>query len=100
MSRIAQTMIHGISEAQTCALVGFGPVLGAGAVMVEAESSCVRKAGDFQISFGCQILRNPMRNAIEISEAPMSTIQGLTKLEIRNWGTANETPVTRIAGQT
>lgn len=40
-----------------------------------------------------------MRQAIEISEAPMSTIHGLIKFEIRNCGTANETPVTRIAGQ-
>ena len=29
----------------------------------------------------------------------MSTIQGLMKLEIRNCGTAKETPVTRMAGQ-
>ena len=29
----------------------------------------------------------------------MSTIHGLMKFEIRNCGTANETPVTRIAGQ-
>ena len=34
-----------------------------------------------------------------MSEAPISTIHGLMKLEIRNCGTANETPVTRIAGQ-
>ena len=30
----------------------------------------------------------------------MSTIQGLMKLEITNCGIANDTPVTRIAGQT
>ena len=29
----------------------------------------------------------------------MSTIHGLTKFEIRNCGTAKETPVTRMAGQ-
>jgi len=29
----------------------------------------------------------------------MSTIQGLMKFEIRNCGTANDTPHTRIAGQ-
>ncbi len=40
-----------------------------------------------------------MRHAIEMSEAPMSTIHGLTKFEIRNCGTANDTPQTRIAGQ-
>ncbi len=49
---------------------------------------------------GCQTLRNRIRQPIEISEAPISTIQGLMKFEITNCGTANETPVTRIAGQT
>ena len=34
-----------------------------------------------------------------MSDAPMSTIHGLMKFEIRNCGTANETPQTRIAGQ-
>ena len=43
--------------------------------------------------------RNPIRQPIEISEAPMSTIQGLMKFEIRNCGIANDTPQTRIAGQ-
>ena len=37
---------------------------------------------------------------MEMSEAPISTIHGLMKLEIKNWGTAKETPVTRMAGQT
>ena len=59
----------------------------------------VRSAGDSHSVLGCQILRKPIRQAIEISEAPMSTIQGLMKLEIRNCGTAKETPVTRMAGQ-
>ena len=40
-----------------------------------------------------------MRQAIEMSEAPMSTIHGLMKFEMRNCGMAKETPVTRIAGQ-
>ncbi len=67
--------------------------------MVAAESSWRRSAGEVQISFGCQILRKPMRQAIDVSEAPISTIHGLMKFEIKNWGTAKDTPQTRIAGQ-
>ena len=67
--------------------------------IVPTESSCVRSAGEDQIFLGCQILRKPIRHAIEISDAPMSTIHGLTKFEIRNCGIANDTPVTMIAGQ-
>src|SRR5215813_15458480 len=67
--------------------------------MVAAESSWVRSAGEVHSVFGFQIFRNPNRQAMEISDAPMSTIQGLMKLEIRYWGTAKDTPVTRIAGQ-
>jgi len=36
---------------------------------------------------------------MDTSDAPISTIQGLMKFEIRNCGTANDTPHTRIAGQ-
>src|ERR1043165_2767219 len=94
-----QTTIHGISENHTSLVVGFLPEdLTGGAV--PAESSCVRSAGESQSSFGCHTLRNPIRIAIEISDAPMSTIHGLTKFEIRYCGIANETPVTRIAGHT
>src|SRR6185312_4774630 len=66
------------------ALLGFGPGAG-GFGMVVAESSRRRKAGEVHISFGCQNLRKPIRQAIDTSDAPMSTIQGLMKLEIRNW---------------
>src|SRR5207342_1190369 len=55
---------------------------------------------EVHISFGCQNLRKPIRQAIDTSDAPMSTIQGLMKLEIRNCGTANDTPHTSTAGQT
>src|SRR5690348_6092704 len=65
-----------------------------------ADSSRVRSAADVQICFGCQIFRNKIRQPIEIKEAPMSTIQGLMKFEIRNCGIAKETAVTRMAGQT
>ena len=92
-------MIHGSSDIHTSARVGGGPVLGGGAVMVAAESSRVRRAGDVQIRLGCQTLRNRIRQAMEMSDAPMSTIHGLMKFEIRNCGTANVTPVTRMAGQ-
>jgi hypothetical protein len=33
-----------------------------------------------------------MRHAIDMSEAPISTIHGLMKFEIKNWGTAKDTP--------
>ena len=46
--------------------------------IVPADSSLVRNAAEVQIRFGCQTLRNRIRQAIEISEAPMSTIHGLT----------------------
>src|SRR5262245_35038458 len=99
-SRMTHTMIQGVSAFHTCACVGFAVETGLGAGMVAAESSCVRSLGEVQTVFGFQIFRKPIRQAIETSEAPMSTIQGFTKLEIRNWGIAKETPVTRIAGQT
>ena len=67
--------------------------------MVPAElSRRAQRRRQPQLS-GCQTLRKPIRQAIEISEAPISTIQGLMKLEIRNCGTAKETPQTRMAGQ-
>src|SRR4051812_18476391 len=94
-----QTMIQGSSAHHTCSVLGFGPAaFGGGAVA--AESSLVRKAGESHSCFGRQTLRKRMRHAIEISDAPMSTIQGLIKFEIRNCGIANETPVTTMAGQT
>src|SRR3954467_9081100 len=98
-SRIPQTMIHGSSASQICAVDGLGPgALGGG--MVAADSSFERSAGESHSSFGCQTFRKPIRQAIEISDAPMSTIHGLMKFEIRNCGIANETPATRIAGHT
>src|SRR5215470_14423082 len=93
------TMIHGISAYHTSPLEGFGRA-GFGGGAPAAESSLVRSAGESHSCFGCHTLRNPIRHAIEMSEAPMSTIHGLMKFEIRNCGIANETPVTRIAGHT
>src|SRR5262245_20297366 len=97
---MTQTMIHGTSDIHTCADVGFETALGFGNGMVAAESSFERSAADVQITFGRQIFRKPFRQAIDISEAPISTIHGLMKFEIRNCGTAKETPVTRMAGHT
>src|SRR3984893_950905 len=98
-SRMIQTMIHGSSASHICAVEGFGPgALGTG--IVAAESSFERSAGESHSTFGCQTFRKPIRQAIEISDAPMSTIHGLMKFEIRNCGIANETPATRIAGHT
>jgi hypothetical protein len=50
----------------------------AGGGMVPAEVSCVRSAGEVQISAGCQTFRKPTRQAMQKMDAPMSTIQGLT----------------------
>src|SRR5436305_11335796 len=92
------TMIQGSSAHHTCSVLGLGPAaFGGGAV--PAESSLVRSAGESHSSFGRHTLRNRIRHAIEINDAPMSTIHGLMKFEIRNCGIANETPVTTIAGQ-
>src|SRR5690348_12482190 len=96
---MTQTMIHGISERQMSAVVGSATFGGGTAGMVAAESSRLRNAGESQSSLGCQIFKKPIRHAIEISEAPISTIQGLMKFEIRNCGTANDTPQTSTAGQ-
>ena len=91
-------MIQGSSDIHTCAVVGLAPdAFGAGRPSIEV--SALRSAGEVQITLGCQTFRNSIRQAIEISDAPMSTIHGLMKFEIRNCGTANDTPVTRIAGQ-
>src|ERR1044072_6447836 len=94
-----QTMIHGSSAHHTWLELGFGPA-GFGGGAGAAEASCVRSAGESHSSFGRHTLRKPIRHAIEIRDAPMSTIHGLMKFEIRNCGIANETPVTMIAGQT
>src|SRR5450631_2110790 len=99
ISRTMQTMIHGVSAAQTWGLVGLMVDSGSGLGMVAAESSRLRSAGDSHGRSGFHTCRKPIRQAMEMSEAPISTIQGLMKLEIRNCGTANDTPVTRIAGQ-
>ena len=88
-----------MSAAHTWASVGFVVGAGSGGGTVEAESSRVRSAGDSQSLSGFQICRKPIRQAIEMSDAPMSTIHGLMKFEMTNCGTANDTPVTRIAGQ-
>ena len=69
-------MIHGISESQICALVGFAPA-GAGGAIVAAESSWLRSAGEVQIVSGFQTCRKPTRQAIDTSEAMMSTNHGL-----------------------
>src|SRR6185437_12408836 len=96
---MTQTMIHGSSDRQTSAVVGSALFGGGGADIVAAESSRPRNAGDSQSSLGCQTFKKPIRQAIEMSEAPISTIQGLMKFEIRNCGTANDTPQTSTAGQ-
>src|SRR5258707_3611003 len=98
ISSTAQTMSQGrrgshISPVET----GF---TGLGAGIEAADSSLVRNAADNHNSFGCHTFRNRMRHAIETNDAPMSTIHGLMKFEIKNCGIAKDTPVTRTAGHT
>ena len=94
-----QTMIHGNNALQSWLWVSGVVSMVFGAVMVAADSSRPRSAADSQSCLGCHTLRNRIRQPIEISEAPISTIQGLMKFEITNCGIANERPVTRMAGQ-
>ena len=95
-----QTMIHGSSELQSCAWVSGVLSSGVTGFIVATDSSLPRSTGDSHSTLGCQTLRKRMRQPIEIKEAPISTIQGLIKFEMTNCGTANEIPVTRVAGQT
>src|SRR5688572_4219037 len=60
---------------------------------LETLSSFCRSLGEVHTSFGRQMRRNPIRHAIDTTDAPMSTIHGLMKFEIRYCGTANDTPV-------
>src|SRR5262245_12508717 len=58
------------NENHTSAVLGaFGGCAGL-LGMVAAESSRVRRAGEVQTTFGFQIFRKPIRQAIDISEAP------------------------------
>src|SRR5262245_22678442 len=99
-SKMMQTMIQCSSDIHTCTRLGEAPVSFGCVDRVSAESSGMRKAGDVHSSLGCHTFRNSIRQAMEISEAPISTIHGLMKFEIRNCGIAKDTPVTRMAGQT
>src|ERR1700743_2189447 len=72
-----QTMIHGSNALQSSPWVS-GVLSRAGTLaIVAADSSRSRSAGDSQRFSGRQTRRNRIREPIEISEAPMSTIQGL-----------------------
>src|SRR5580700_5410579 len=72
-----QTMIHGSKALKSCPWLN--GVLSSGLVgaIVAIDSSLPRSAGDNQSCFGCHTRRKRMRQPIEISEAPISTIQGL-----------------------
>src|SRR5476651_1067489 len=92
-------MIHGSRPFHISAVVTGVVSIGLAAGIVSAESSRVLSLGESHGVLGCHTLRNRISAAIDTSEAPMSTIHGLMKLEIRNCGMAKETPVTRMAGQ-
>src|SRR5438093_754234 len=94
-NRMTQTMTQGVIDARTSRGVARTVGTAGGGGMVAVDSSRVRSAGDSQSCRGCQTLRKPIRQAIEISDAPMSTIHGLTKLEIRYCGMAKDAPQTR-----
>src|ERR1700732_1313119 len=81
-----QTMIHGSNAIQSSRCVSGVLSIGFGAVIVAADSSLPRNAGDSQSTFGCQTFRNRMRQPIEISDAPISTIHGLMELDVTNGG--------------
>src|SRR5689334_22036372 len=91
-------MIHGISDHQTSCVVGSRAGARGGGIAA-AESSWRRSAGEVHNSAGCQNLKKTIKHPMQISEAPISTIQGLMKFEIRNCGIAKDRPQTRIAGQ-
>src|SRR5260370_35793194 len=97
-SRTAQTMIQGVRPFHISAVVTFAVEEAGRAGMVPAESSRLRSAGDSQGVSGCQILRKPIRQAVDTSDAPLSRHQGLMKLEIRDCGTAKATPLPRVPG--
>src|ERR1700730_9126784 len=91
-------MIHGSSDNQNCSLLGFGPRVRGGGI-VAAESSRLRNAGEVHSSRGWQIQKNPIRHAMQISEAPISTMYACGKLDISYCGTSKDPPQTKIAGQ-
>src|ERR1700724_1514890 len=99
ISSTMQTTIHGRKAAQTCISVGFAFATAGAGGAARAESSRLRSLGESHSSFGCHTCRKAIRQAIEMREAPMSTIHGVMKFEITNCGIANDTPHTRIAGQ-
>src|SRR5262245_46873813 len=76
-----QRMAHGVQASATAP----ADVLraGGGGGAVELESSCVRSLGEVHASAGRQTRRNSVRQVMATTDAPMSTIHGLMKLEIR-----------------
>ena len=70
-------MIHGSSENHTSAVVGSFDDFAGFLLIVAAELSRLQKGrGGPQTTFGFQIFRKPIRQAIDISDAPISTIHG------------------------
>src|ERR1700760_3477380 len=88
ISSTTQTMIHGVSDFQISAVSG--RTTGFGGARLTAEISALGRAPDLQKFAGCQIFRKPISAAIEISDAAMSTIHGLTKFETTNCGMAKD----------
>src|SRR5262249_2799749 len=77
-STLGRPLVQRRTALQVCGDVG-GAVRGCGGGTVPADGSWLRRAGDSHSSLGCRTCRKPIRKAIEISDAPMSTIHGLMK---------------------
>src|SRR3954465_5351729 len=72
-----QTMIHGSSALHSSDWLSGVLSMVLTGCMVDGDSSSPRSPGDSHSSRGCQTFRNRIRQPIEISEAPISTIHGL-----------------------
>ncbi|MCY1520113.1 hypothetical protein D9M68_548840 [compost metagenome] len=73
--------------------------MAAGGLASCALTSLPRSEGERHTFLGCHTRRNSTRLAIDTMAAMMSTSSGPMKFDTRYCGIANDTPVTRMAGQ-
>src|SRR3954452_5164232 len=84
IATITDRIIHGTQARMTSPRLAWGVTVDAAAlsgvdcVRVPTESSRVRRAGEDQTSAACHIRMKPTRQAMQIRDAPISTIHGLT----------------------
>src|SRR5512133_2565502 len=91
--KMAQGVQARMSSAVECLTIGCGALASA------ALTSWPRMDGEAQIFLGCQTRRNRISAPIDTMAAMMSTSSGPMKLLTRYCGIANDTPVTKMAGQ-